>query len=325
MRNTPLIALVCFVAAVFFAADPLGAATTPAENCEAHKLVAAGHYADCRLKEDAKAAKSGAAADYAKCGETLIERFESAENAFGAACPTIGDAADVIARVAAETDALALLLSGQTPPAPAECGNGILEGAEACEVGDLDGASCESEGFAGGALACDTGCTFDTGGCYATRFVDNGDGSVTDNGTGLTWEQKTTDSSIHDVLRLFIWSTPIPGNPITTDGLPDGTLFTSFLWELNGTVSTDGTTIGGCFAGHCDWRLPTVEELKTIHVARVDPIFGPTRPEDYWTGTEYPYDLDPEAAWRAYLGGYYLWFKAQPAFARAVRGPLWNP
>lgn len=135
------------------------------------------------------------------------------------------------------------------------------------------------------------------------RFVDNGDGTVTDRQTGLQWEQKTTDvgsgvnlSNPHDVDNLYTW---------TTVGGPDGTVFKSFLAGLNngatgvGNCVGDGTTQVGGFAGHCDWRLPTITELKTIAdttvqgcgsgTACINPIFGPTGVIDdnglYWSAT----------------------------------------
>jgi hypothetical protein len=36
---------------------------------------------------------------------------------------------------------------------------------EACEGADLGGATCASQGFLGGTLACTEICTFDTSGC----------------------------------------------------------------------------------------------------------------------------------------------------------------
>ena len=53
-----------------------------------------------------------------------------------------------------------------------------------------------------------------------------------------------------------------PSNPA------DGTAFTAFLGTLNNGTSSDGTATSGCFAGHCDWRLPAIEELEGIvHLA----------------------------------------------------------
>ncbi len=75
----------------------------------------------------------------------------------------------------------------------------------------------------------------------APRFVDNGNGTITDNQTGLMWEKKDDAGGIHDQDTYYTWSTGSPYNP-------DGTAFTVFLATLNTPP---------CFAGHCDWRLPT--------------------------------------------------------------------
>lgn len=46
------------------------------------------------------------------------------------------------------------------------CGDGVLGLGETCELGTLEGASCESLGFFGGSLACAPGtCTYDTAAC----------------------------------------------------------------------------------------------------------------------------------------------------------------
>lgn len=107
--------------------------------------------------------------------------------------------------------------------------------------------------------------------CDTTRFIDHGT-TVTDNLTGLEWEKKTNDSTIHDVDNMYTW------NALSNSGVlsaADGTAFTTFLDALNGTP---------CFAGQCDWRLPTLSELQTILLRPcatgpgpcIDPIFGPT-------------------------------------------------
>ncbi|MFV8750731.1 hypothetical protein ACNOYE_09285 [Nannocystaceae bacterium ST9] len=46
-----------------------------------------------------------------------------------------------------------------------ECGNGVIELGEECDGGALGGATCESEGFGSGGLACAADCSFDTSQC----------------------------------------------------------------------------------------------------------------------------------------------------------------
>jgi len=46
------------------------------------------------------------------------------------------------------------------------CQNGTKETGEDCDQSDLGGATCQSEGFDDGTLACTGSCTFDTSGCY---------------------------------------------------------------------------------------------------------------------------------------------------------------
>ncbi len=54
------------------------------------------------------------------------------------------------------------------------CGNGTVEGSELCDGSNLNGATCASEGFAGGGvLACASSCAaFDTSGCSASPGPD---------------------------------------------------------------------------------------------------------------------------------------------------------
>jgi hypothetical protein len=39
----------------------------------------------------------------------------------------------------------------------------------------------------------------------ARSYTDNGDGTITDNTTGLMWEKITDDGSIHDVNNVYTW------------------------------------------------------------------------------------------------------------------------
>src|SRR5262249_242358 len=124
------------------------------------------------------------------------------------------------------------------------------------------------------------------------RYLDNGDGTVSDLNTGLVWEKKdnldstTNFSDPHDADNLYSWS--------TSGTVPDGTVYTTFLAQLNNRSSTDGTATSGGFAGHCDWRLPTSAELQAILLAPyqcgthpcIDPIFGPTF-GGFWSSTSF--------------------------------------
>jgi hypothetical protein len=161
--------------------------------------------------------------------------------------------------------------------------------------------------------------------CDAARLLDNGDGTVTDNLTGLQWEKKTDDASVHDKDDTYKWTTVFGGTEA------NGTIFTSFLATLNG---------GGCFAGQCDWRLPTVAELQTILLEPfpcaaspcIDPIFGPMAADAplYWSSTTNA--ESPDHAWYVifldgFLGdagsvGYAGATKPALAYVRAVRGGL---
>jgi hypothetical protein len=172
-----------------------------------------------------------------------------------------------------------------------------------CDQSILNGSkTCVTQGFFGGTLKCGSGGMFDTSGCFATRFTDNGDGTITDHQTGLMWEQATgtvgttlTSPPVTDVNNTYTWS--------STGTAPDGTAFTSFLGTLNNGAAlfNNGhpSPITGCFANHCDWRMPSIVELQGIVNASdsptIDPIFGPTQSGHYWSATTLA--TDASSAW----------------------------
>jgi hypothetical protein len=157
--------------------------------------------------------------------------------------------------------------------------------------------------------------------CDALRFVDNGNGTVTDGLTGLQWEQKTDDATIHDKDNMYAWTAG--GEAFSA---AEGTLFTSFLSTLNG---------GTCFAGQCDWRMPSQAELQTILLQPfpcgatpcIDPAFGPTAGapfgDPYWSGPGFGGHLGGNAVVTLFAdGNIQVYGKSNNFSARAVRGGL---
>jgi hypothetical protein len=150
-----------------------------------------------------------------------------------------------------------------------------------------------------------------------TRWVDNGDGTATDSTTGLQWELKTDDGSVHDKDNTYTWGSTTAPYP------PNGTAFTDFIARLNG--SADGV----CFTGHCDWRLPTIGELLSIvdqsvpgcgtGAAACTTIPGLTVPSYYWSSSTW---LDLQSALGVHFigGSTFAGTKMISDYVRAVRG-----
>ena len=157
----------------------------------------------------------------------------------------------------------------------------------------------------------------------ARSYTDNGDGTITDNRTGLMWEKKSDDGSIHDKDTTYTWG------ETTSPYTMDGGIVTIFLAALNG---------GGGFAGHTDWRIPNRFELETIvnlqnSVPAVDASFDTgcvtgcsvttcscTQSDDYWSSTTQ--NLNPFNAWFVSFntGVVNAGGKNNGVYVRAVRG-----
>jgi len=158
-------------------------------------------------------------------------------------------------------------------------------------------------------------------------YTDNGDGTITDNTTGLMWEKKDQSGGIHDWTNRYTWG--MTSAPYTMDG----TMVTAFLATLNA---------GAGFAGHTDWRIPNVKELQSIVNYEI-PFPGPavdgafntncagnctvltcscTQPFTYWSSTTGL--SNPSFAW--YVNFIYGYVgndtKDSESYARAVRGGL---
>ena len=114
-----------------------------------------------------------------------------------------------------------------------------------------------------------------------SRFIDNGE-TVTDLETGLMWEKKDSKdgiedySNFHDVDNRYVWGEALPS-----------------------------------FAGFTDWRLPTLDELKTIlfapdpctgrlyGVCIADPLFYPNSDQYYWTSSDW--EINPDSAYAIFF------------------------
>lgn len=138
-------------------------------------------------------------------------------------------------------------------------------------------------------------------------LTNNGNGTVTDNNTGLSWEIKGAANG-----------TPNPADPNDADNTYSWTAAQDAVLELNASL----------FAGHSDWRLPTPYELSTIidlSAPEGSPminrsVFPNCKAGKYWTSRAYTGDsslawvIDFSTASDDFLP------KTNSFYVRAVRG-----
>jgi hypothetical protein len=185
------------------------------------------------------------------------------------------------------------------------------------------------------------------------RFVDNGDGTVTDMRTGLVWEKKVMQNNtpdpanLHDADNSYPWTglcgggmacrtdAECPGGQACEAQDSPGTGHTIFEWAE--ALNAQG------FAGYTDWRVPTVGELNDLvdysnlapsinqvfHDADTggcpdvtDPACSRTSSNFYWTST--PSAGDSTASWAvSFFDGFVSGGSKQTLFfVRGVRGPV---
>jgi hypothetical protein len=238
----------------------VSAAPTPAQKCEGSKNDAAGKYAACLGKAQKSFVATADAAKYSlaigKCEDKYASSWSKAESP--GACETENDQADIEGFMAACSDAVADALGGGALPTVCTedmtCENLLAtctSDLATCD-GNLDACTAlpPARILKTGQTICFVGNTASTTTCAGTgqdgeiqagvprALVDNGDGTVTDQSTGLMWEKLSNDGSVHDKDTQYIWSAA----------------YSTKIAQLN----------SGSFAGHNDWRLPNLAELLTI-------------------------------------------------------------
>ncbi len=260
------------LAIVTLGVSSVSAVASPADLCASAKLTAAAKFAQCRLKADAAFEKSADAAKqataYIKCSQTLGKSYASAEKRYLGACSTTDDVFDVLSflgscteQTSAGANGNAVLGSGfcgmnthydvmqrlcTAPAPPTFCGisttydNGsrTCVGPDHCQQFPATGQLTCWDEF-GVAIPCaGTGQDGDVRAGGALAYNDNGDGTITDLTTGLMWEKKSDDGSLHDKDTAYTWDQA----------------FSVHVAALNAVV----------FAGHGDWRVPNVRELLSL-------------------------------------------------------------
>ena len=138
------------------------------------------------------------------------------------------------------------------------------------------------------------------GGRATSDFTDNGDGTITDNASGLMWAKETAD--IDD------------DSDLDTDD--------QATWQA-ALAYCEGSDL----AGHSDWRLPTRKELRSIvdystYNPAIDINYFPdTMSSEYWSSTTF-YDTKGNAWLVGFSYGYDIpdYAKSFAYYVRAVRG-----
>ena len=145
---------------------------------------------------------------------------------------------------------------------------------------------------------------------------------VKDNVTGLIWENKTSDGSIHDGAKKFTWCDT---NTATNRG-NQGTCGTGTGNAATDTKAYIKALNDANFGGFSDWRLPSVNELGSIvDGGRFNPSintawFSSTVPSYYWSSTTNAVNTD--RAWLVLFYDCYVSLddRSNSYYVRAVRG-----
>jgi hypothetical protein len=138
----------------------------------------------------------------------------------------------------------------------------------------------------------------------ANRYADQGDKTIVDTQTKLQWMQFSLGQ---------LW-----------DGKANLSEAKRYNWQ-EALAAADTLNQSGGFAGYQDWRVPTVDELKTLVERGKKPainhtMFPATPPSFFWSSS--PDSSHTNSAWAVYFyGGNAHWYgKTSYYYLRLVRG-----
>lgn len=147
-----------------------------------------------------------------------------------------------------------------------------------------------------------------------SRFTDNGNGTVTDNLTGLMWLQDATCIKTHYLT-------------FDNDGSSGDDGMVTWFHALDFVAGINAGTYSLCGAGHSDWRLPQVRELfalidfDTVRYFHLLLVFvnvyeGIQEGSYWWTSTTEA--ESPALAWAVNIGGGILGYPQPKTSSRHV-------
>ena len=133
----------------------------------------------------------------------------------------------------------------------------------------------------------------------SASYVDNGDGTVTDETSGLMWMQDTVDANKNTIVNGLDYAT----------------------WKEALALCEEST-----HAGHSDWRLPNINELQSlVDTGRYNPaidisVFSCLSSSTYWAST--PCSAFSNRSWGVTFtgGGVDFDTKGSSLYVRCVRG-----
>ena len=294
-------------------------AATASQKCSQGMNKEAGKYGYCRHKAVAKFAIGGIpsqlTADLDKCLAKYQAKwgtYEAKAVAAGGVCLSVGDQNVIQTAIDTCTADVAAVIGGI---APSSCAADLAVCQTEPHGRPLQTGQTGCWDSAGSPIACaGTGQDGDLQPGLSRAWQDNGNGTVTDLRSGLTWEKLSDDGSIHDKDNTYTWDD-------------------AFAVKIAGLN-------GASFAGQTDWRVPSINELKSLAdystaspavATPFDMSCAPTctviscsctsTDSGYWSSTSYQPALIGALIHDFDVGLIGAFGKTTPTYVRGVRGP----